>query len=101
MKTGPSTSRQQDKRIEFISLKKTIKMAQSLGTLVLLAVVHTITDQDMPKNTKKSKSKTRAIVAHGLTKGKKCQIWKESSLAKDATTIKDKMKEMVEIWIVQ
>ena len=46
LKTGPSNSRKQDKQIEFISLKKTIKMAQSRDTLVLLAVVRPIKNED-------------------------------------------------------
>ena len=52
MKIGQSKSRQQDKKLEFISLKKTIKVAQSLDTLVLLAVVHPITNENMPKKIK-------------------------------------------------
>ena len=57
--------------MEFISLKKTIKVAQSLDTPVLLAVVRPLTNGDMPKKNKKSKTKIRASAAHGLTKGEK------------------------------
>ena len=71
-------------------------MAQSLDTLVLLIVVHSITNEDMPKKDRKSKTKTHAGVARGLTEGKKPWMLKESSPAKDTTIVKDTMKEMVE-----
>ena len=89
-------SRQNDKKLEFISFKKTIKVAQSLETPVLLAVVRPIMNEDMPKTNKKSKTKIRAGAAHGMTQGKKCRMLKESGPAKDTTTVKDTMKELVE-----
>ena len=71
MKTGPSKSRRQNKKIDFISLKKTIKMAQSKDTPILLAVVRPIRNEDIPQKNKKPKTKTRAGAAHGRTEGEK------------------------------
>ena len=93
LKTGPSKPRT---KLDFISLKKTIKMAQSTDTPVLLAVVRPITNEDIPKKNKKPKTKTRANAAHGRTEGEKRRMLKESGPAKDTTTVKDTMKEMVE-----
>ena len=93
LKTGPSKP---TKKLDFISLKKTIKMAQSTDTPVLLAVVRPITNEDIPKKNKKPKTKTRANAAHGRTEGEKRRMLKESGPAKDTTTVKDTMKEMVE-----
>ena len=77
LKIRPSSSRQQDKKLEFISLKKAIKVAQSLDTLVLLAVVHPITNEDMPKKNKMSKTETRAGATYGMTEGEKHRMLKE------------------------
>ena len=96
LKTGPSNSSKQDKKIEFISLKKTIKMAQSKDTPILLAVVRLIRNEDIPKKNKKPKTKTRAGTIHGRTEGEKRRMLKESGPAKDTTTVKDTMKDMVE-----
>ena len=93
---GPSKSRQQTKKIEFISLKKTIKMAQSPDTPVLLAVVRPTSHDDIPKTKKKIKTKTRAGAMHGRTEGEKRRMLKESGPAKDTGNVKDTMKEMVE-----
>ena len=67
LKPETKKSRPNDKKLEFISLKKTIKVAQSLDTPVLLAVVRSITNEDVPKKNKKSKTKIRAGAAHGMT----------------------------------
>ena len=96
MKIGQSKSTQQDKRLELISLKKAIKVAQLLDTPILLAVVHPVTNEDMPKKNKKSKTKTHAGAAHELTEGEKHQMLKESGPTKDTTIVKDMMKEMME-----
>ena len=90
LKTGPSTSKQQTKKIDFISLKKTIKMAQSKDTPILLAVVRPITNEDIPKTNKKPKTKRRAGAVHGRTEGEKQRMLKESG------PVKDTMKDMVE-----
>ena len=95
LKPDTKKSRQNDKKLDFISLKKTIKVAQSLDTPVLLAVVRPITNEDMPKTKKKSKTKIRAGAAHGMTQGEKRRMLKESGPAKDTTTVNDTMKEMV------
>ena len=52
LKIGVSALKQQDKKIEFISLKNPIKVAQSLDMPVLLAVVCPIKNDDMPKKNK-------------------------------------------------
>ena len=96
LKPETKKSRPNEKKLEFISLKKTIKVAQSLDTPVLLAVVRPIRNEDMPKTNKKSKTKTRADAAHGMTQGEKRWMLKESGPAKDTTTVKDTMKEVVE-----
>ena len=83
MKPGPSKSSQQAKKIEFISLKKTIKMAQSKDTPVLLAVVRPTRNEDIPKKIKKPKTKRRAGAVHGRTEGEKRRMLKESGPAKD------------------
>ena len=67
-----------------------------MDTPVLLAVVRPIRNEDMPEANKKSKTKTRAGAAHGMTQGEKRQMLKESGPTKDTTTVKDTMKEMVE-----
>ena len=77
-------------------MKKTIKMAQSLDIPVLLVVVHPIKNKDMLKKMKKSKTKIRASAAHGLNKGEKHWMLKESRPTKDTTIVKDTMKEIVE-----
>ena len=69
LKIGQSNSRKNDKKLEFISLKKTIKVAQLLDTLVILAIKLPITNEDMPNKIKKSKTKTRPSAAHRMTKG--------------------------------
>ena len=53
LKPETKKSKQNDKKLDFISLKKTIKMAQSLDTSVLIAVVRPIMNEDMPKKNKK------------------------------------------------
>ena len=86
LKPETKKSRQNDKKLEFISLKKTIKVAQSLDTPVSLAVLRPITNEDVPKKNKKSKTKTRAGAALGMTQGEKRRMLKESGPTKDTTT---------------
>ena len=62
----------------------------------MLAVVHPIRNEDIPKKIKKPKTKTRAGAAHGRTEGEKQRMLKESGPSKDTTTVKDTMKDMVE-----
>ena len=96
LKTGPNRSSQQKKKIDFISLKQTIKMAQSRDTPVLLAVVRPTSAEDITKTKKKIKTKTRAGAMHGRTEGEKRRMLKESGPTKDTVTVKDTMKHMVE-----
>ena len=66
---GPSTqdnSRQKCQNINFISLKETIKVAQSKDTEVSLAIARPISVDNMPKKRMKTKTKIRVGVAHGM-----------------------------------
>ena len=44
----------------------------------------------------KTKIETHASAIHRMAKGKKCRMLKESSLAKNTTTVKEMMKDMVD-----
>ena len=96
LKPRPSRSSQQAKKIDFISLKQTIKMAKSKDTPILLAVVRPIMNEDIPNTIKKSKTKRRVGAVHGRTEGEKRRMLKESGPAKDKITVKETMKDMVE-----
>ena len=71
-------------------------MAPSMDTPIFLVVVHPIMNGEVPKKNKKSKTKTRASAAHGMTEDEKCRMLKEPSPTKDTSTVKDTVKEMVE-----
>ena len=73
-------------------------MASSTDTPVLLAVVRPTMNDEVPKKIKKTKTKMRPGATHWLTEGEKRQMLKESSPAKDTTTVKEIMKDMMAKW---
>ena len=79
LKIEQRQSRQQKKIMAFISLKVIIKVAQSMYTPILFVVVRPITNEDVPKKNKKSKTNICASVAHGMTKSEKHHMFKEFS----------------------
>ena len=95
--SGSRLSKTQDKKIEFISLKETLRMATNDKILVYLAVICPADFEDVTQKRMKSKTKIKTWegIAHGLTEGKKCRMWKESGPVKDTRKVEDIKKEMV------
>ena len=74
-----------DNSLNFISLKETIKVIGSEDTLVYLASVRLEDFEDVPYKQMKKKTKTNTQIgaAHGLAKGEKRRMFKESGPRKD------------------
>ena len=94
--SNTNKSRQQSKTIEFISLKETIKVAQSNDTPILLAIVHSKSIDERSPKQMKSTTKTRVGVIHGMAEGEKRRMLKKSGLAEDTTRVKETVKDMVD-----
>ena len=95
--SGSRLNKAQDKKIEFISLKETVRMATNDKVPVYLAVIRPTDFEDVPQKRMKTKTKVKtwAGTAHGLTEGEKRRMLKESGPIKDTKTVEDMRKDML------